>query len=183
MKFRVNALTGAFAAACVFAFSATATTPIAAAQEAQSAETPEDIAIRFGIRSSVLDISLSPSGRMLAWIAPGPNHAEILKVLDLDGNTEIASIVSNTEITADLNQCDWVTDTRLLCDVFGMTKRSDGVLLPYDRMFAVNFDGSGLERLHDRRSRRAMGFNQDGGDIVALDVPGAPGQVLITPPS
>lgn len=171
---------GSFAVIAALALAVPLVTAPAAAQNAETAESAEDIAMRFGIRPSVLDISLSPSGRMLAWIAPGPNHTELLKVFDLDGEGGIETIVSNTEITADLSQCNWVTDTRLLCEVFGMTMRGDGVLLPYSRMFAINYDGSGMESLADRRSRRAVSFNQDGGDIVAFDVPGEPGQVLIT---
>ena len=43
-------------------------------------------AIRFGIRESVTHISLSPSGKRIAYISAGPQHTEILNVIDLEGN-------------------------------------------------------------------------------------------------
>lgn len=140
----------------------------------------EEAAKRYGSRSSVLDISLSPSGTKIAWISPGPNHTEQLNVLDLDGDGAVRTIAGNSEINVDLAQCDWATDTRLVCEVYGITQNSDGVLLGFDRMFALNADGSEATQLNENRSVFRTRFNQDGGDIVALDVSGEEGQILLT---
>ncbi len=154
--------------------------PLGAQENSAASESAEDTAARFGVRASVLDISLSPSGNKIAWIAPGPEHTEVLKVYDMTSSSGVQTIISNSEKTGDLNRCDWVTDTRLLCEVVGMARRSDGLLLPYDRMFAINADGSDAQQISDRRSRLARGFNQDGGDILALDISGEDGQILMT---
>jgi len=180
MKILVNALTGAFAAVCLFAVSAPATMPVAVAQEAQSTETPEDIAMRFGIRSSVLDISLSPDGTKLVWIAPGPNHTEILKVIDLEGAEGPQMILSNTMKHADFSSCDWVTDDRLLCKLTGIVERRDDLLLGFDRLFTLNADGSDVQVISESDLRRSARFVQDGGDVIALDVVGEAGHVLVT---
>lgn len=152
-----------------------ATAPLAA-QEIPA----DEAAKRFGARSSVLDISLSPSGTRIAWIAPGPGHTEVLNVYDLDGTSEIRQIASNDNIEADLSRCDWATDERLVCEIFGMSQRGGSILVPFTRMFAIGLDGKGPLSLNERQSWRAFGFNQDGGDLVALDVAGEPGQILIT---
>lgn len=172
MKFLGKSLTGLLAGAVFLA------APLAA-QEAD----PEDrraAAERFGVRSSVLDISLSPSGSKIAWIAPGPNHTEILNVFDLNSDAGIRQIASNAEINGDLEQCRWATDARLVCHIFGMALNGDGNLIPYDRMFAIDSDGSNPLSMEVHRSSRALAFNQDGGDIIALDVEGEEGQILIT---
>ena len=140
----------------------------------------KETAARYGVRPSVLDISLSPSGTKIAWIAPGPEHTEVLNVYDMNGTDGIEAIITNTEQAGDLSYCDWVTDTRLLCGVVGMGKRSDGVLIPFSRMFAINADGSDVKVISKRKSLRALRFNQDGGRVIALDVAGMPGEVLLT---
>ncbi|MEO1729697.1 MAG: S9 family peptidase [Pseudomonadota bacterium] len=143
-------------------------------------ESVKDIAARFGVRASVLDISLSPSGTKIAWIAPGPRHTEILNVYDFEGSDGIQAITSNSEQAGDITHCDWVTDNRLLCTYFGMAELPNGTLAPYDRLFALDADGSNPKQISQRRTARALGVSQDGGTVVALDVPGKEGAVLIT---
>ncbi|MAY20398.1 MAG: S9 family peptidase [Erythrobacteraceae bacterium] len=172
MKFLAKSLTGVLAGAFCLA------APLAA--QDTGAEDRRAVAERFGVRSSVLDISLSPSGSKIAWIAPGPNHTEVLNVFDLNSDAGIQRIASNTEINGDLDQCEWATDTRLICTIDGMALNGDGNLIPYDRMFAINSDGSDPLGVDRPQNSRALAFNQNGGDIVALDVEGEEGQILIT---
>ncbi len=61
-----------------------------------------------------------------------------------------------------------------------MVQEADGLLISYTRMLAVNADGTDFENLSSTRGRSLRSFNQDGGDIVALDVDGAEGSVLLT---
>ncbi|MGB7417592.1 MAG: S9 family peptidase [Erythrobacter sp.] len=171
---------GVFAAGAALCLITLVAPPVARAQDTVGAEDARAIAERFGIRASVLDISLSPSGTKIAWVAPGPNHSEVVNVVNLAGDPEIKQIASNSRIYANLDRCRWATDTRLVCEIYGMTKGGDGTLLPFTRMFAIDQDGSDVESLTERQSLRAMSFNQDGGDIVALDVAGEDGQILMT---
>ncbi len=148
------------------------------AQEASATEL--SIAERFGIRSSILDISLSPSGSKVAWIAPGPNHTEVLNVFDLNGTQGIQRVASNTEKIGSMTRCEWATDERLVCEVYGVARSGDGILLPFTRMFAINGDGTDPASVSRSRTMRQTRFNQDGGDVVALDVAGTEGSILIT---
>lgn len=152
----------------------------AVAQSVEDVESVEDLAIRFGSRQSVLQISLSPSGQKIAWISAGPEHSEVLNVYDMASNEGIKQIASNTDIIGDLSSCLWATDTRLVCQVRGMGRASDGVLVGFDRMFSIGHDGSDVQSLSERRNLRALGFSQDGGDIVAFDVPGEKSRILVT---
>jgi dipeptidyl aminopeptidase/acylaminoacyl peptidase len=147
---------------------------------ALAGEPPEDTARRFGARASVLDISLSPSGTKIAYISPGPEHSEVINVIDLEGDAKVVPVLQNTEKIGDFEWCEWATDARLVCQVSGMGKGPTGLLVPFDRLFAINLDGGEPKMLSQRDSMRALGFNQDGGDIVAFDVNDGEGEVLMT---
>jgi dipeptidyl aminopeptidase/acylaminoacyl peptidase len=153
---------------------------ILAASPALAQDSNADAARNFGVRATVLDISLSPSGTKIAYIAAGPEHSEIINVIDLAGDAKIVSVLKNTEKIGDFAWCEWATDTRLICQVAGMGKGTDGLLVPFDRLFAINADGTEAKMLSQRDSFRALGFNQNGGDIVAFDVTDSQGEVLMT---
>jgi hypothetical protein len=78
-------------------------------------ETADEAAIRFGSRADVLDISLSPSGNKLAYVAAGPGHTEVVNVIDLAGDLKKRPIAANREQIADLDWCEWATESRLVC--------------------------------------------------------------------
>ncbi len=143
-----------------------------AAQDAAAPITVEDAAIRFGARADVLDVSLSPSGKKLAYVAAGPSFTELVYVIDLSGDLKPRPIASNSEQIADVDWCEWATESRLVCQISGMAYGPSGVLLPYDRLFAVNDDGSNAKELSKRQSANALQALQFGGDVIALDVGG-----------
>ncbi|MBV7267166.1 alpha/beta hydrolase family protein [Erythrobacter ani] len=146
------------------------------AQDADAAE----VAKRYGARASVLDISLSPSGTKIAWIGAGPGHGEIIHVVDLAAGGGVQQILTNSEPSGDLAWCRWATDERLVCNLYGMNKSDLGVLLPYTRMFAIDYDGTNIQSLSERESSRAIWSSQHGGDVVAFDVENEPGLILMT---
>lgn len=170
------------AAAAVFvtnwSFEAAGLVEQAEAREAD--DELQDLAARFGIRETILDISLSPSGNKIAFVSAGPEHTDLLKVIDLAGAAQLETIVTNDEKNVDISQCEWATEQRLVCEIYGLTERADGVLLGFSRVFAVNDDGSDFLQLTERRSSGALSFNQDGGDVLALDVEGEAGRILMT---
>lgn len=154
--------------------------PIAVLAAPALAGTLAEDAAAFGARSSVLDISLSPSGDKIAWISPGPAHEEFLNVVDLAGDGTKRIILSNTGVESDLTECDWATETRLVCQIDGTLTRTDGILLGLTRMFAVDHDGKNVEVLSEKTSSRAFRAVQDGGAVVALDIPGNETGILLT---
>ncbi|AOL94763.1 alpha/beta hydrolase family protein [Porphyrobacter sp. LM 6] len=156
---------------------------VTAPLSAQDAPAKEDLATTarvFGVRASVLDISLSPSGSKLAYISAGPDHIEVVNIIDLEGDASPRMIIANREKEVDLDWCEWATDSRLVCQVSGMARGSTGVLLPFDRLLAVNDDGSNVRELSTRQSANAVQALQFGGDVIALDAGGAQGQILMT---
>ena len=140
----------------------------------------ETVAAQFGARETVLDISLSPSGTKVAFISAGPEHAEVLNVIDLAGDAQIKRIIVNSEKIADLDWCEWADDTRLVCQVSAMAEGASGLLVPFDRLFSIDSDGNNVQELSKRNSPRALGFAQQGGDVLALDVGDEQGQILMS---
>ena len=157
---------------------AAAALPIVA-QAQSSPDSVEDIATRFGTRASVLDISLSPSGTKIAWIAAGTDHSEYLLVADLAAGTGISTINLGLDQNADLDNCSWVTEERLVCQVWAVGE-TRGLLVPFSRLFAINSDGSDVVQLTQRMSGRAFGVNQFGGNIVSLASGDKDGRILVT---
>ncbi|MXO85201.1 alpha/beta fold hydrolase [Altererythrobacter aurantiacus] len=158
----------------VASFAALATASVSAA-----AEDLENTAARFGMRETILQISLSPSGDKIAYVSAGPGHTEVVNIVDLNGGADIVSITGNTEQIADITGCEWVTNSRLVCELYGVGNAS-GLLLPFTRTIAIDDDGSDMKMISERDSFRALGFRQNGGDIVALDVEGDEGRILFT---
>ena len=144
-----------------------------------SAETREELAALFGARQSVLDVSLSPSGKRLVYVAPGGPRGEVVYVVDLEGDPVPKRVLSNSEPTTDIDYCEWATDQRLVCGA-SIIESGVGVLIMSTRLFALNADGSDLVMLSGRDSADALGIRQDGGSVIALDVQGTPGRILMT---
>ena len=162
-----------FTKAILAATAAAIVTP-AAAQDI------DEVATRYGARPSILDISLSPSGEKLVIVAPDSTHGEVVKVIDLANGGETANVLRNTEQNGDISSCEWANEGRLVCELNATIAREDGVLLWFSRMFSFNADGSDIKVLTQGRSNRALDFRQDGGSIVALDVPGEENHILMT---
>ncbi|MDE1466815.1 alpha/beta hydrolase family protein [Aurantiacibacter sp. D1-12] len=159
------------------AVSAMAVSSAAVAQEMSA----EELAGRFGARPSVLDISLSPSGDQIAYITSNNGTAEVLYVINLNGPAEPQALTSLGEPDAELTGCDWANDSWLVCEIVGFTRADGSVPIYYNRMISVPTSEEDDPRLlTSRRSTRAYGSMQDGGSVVALDVPGEENRILMT---
>jgi len=159
---------------------AVAALALAAQGGAAGAQTLEDAAAMFAARETIRHASLSPSGNKLAFVAPFDTHGEAVFVVDLtQDNATPVNILHNTEIEADIDYCDWATEARLVCGTY-FNVHNGVARLGFTRLFAVSADGSDLTQLTRSLSGRALGINQDGGSVVALDVEGRPGHILMT---
>ena len=147
-----------------------------------TAETVEEAAALFGARESVLDVSLSPSGNKLVYITPGNPAGEAVYVVDLGGDRRRAAAdTASSDPDSKLVDCLWATDDRLVWRVRYVDTVND-VLLSATRLFAMDADGSDAIMLSARDRANALGMRQDGGSLIALDLPGKPGKILHDPP-
>ncbi|ABC63214.1 alpha/beta hydrolase family protein [Erythrobacter litoralis] len=144
-----------------------------------AAQTLAEDASAFGARQSVENLSISPSGDRLLYIQPGAQSDETIYVVDLANGGAPTPIITMNEAQARLNWCQWATEERIVCEIFGM-QDSGGVLLNFTRVMAISADGSDTEMLTPSSSYKTMGVLQDGGDVLALDVEGQDSKILMT---
>jgi len=137
-----------------------------------------DAAAAFGARPGVADLSLSPDGRSVAYIAPTKGQGSMLRTLDLAEGSKAQIALMASGKPERLGRCHWVSDERLVCVVYGIVKNSLG-LLPFTRTVAVNRDGSAFKMLSTRNEAYTRGLQLGGGDVIDW-LPDENGAVLMS---
>ncbi len=144
---------------------------------AQSADF--DAAAAFGARENIQHISLSPDGKHIGLIAPMPKgQGNVLMTIEIDGKQERKLALSADGNPARIAHCDWVSNTRLLCQIMAVSKDLEGPAT-VTRMIAVNADGSEQKMVSVRQGFRAERFAYHGGSLIDL-LPGDDGAALVT---
>ena len=146
------------------------------------AEPAFDAAKAFGARPSVESISLSPDGMNVAIVAPATGQGSVVYVRSLaKGASQTFKAVLGASGKPDrLGGCDWVSNQRLVCTVYGVVATS--LLLEpvqFSRLIAVNIDGTKLQVLSTRENSFTRGI-QLGGGVVVDWLPDEDGAVLMT---
>lgn len=162
------------------AYSASLLATALVGTSAQAAEpTLDDLAERFGVRQTVLQISLSPSGDKLAFISPGPSGAEVVNIIDLKGDLAVRPLINNAGQTADFTRCDWANEEHLVCRIDGVSAGA-GLLVDFSRLVSIDVASGETVMLTPSTNVRSIGGRQDGGSVLALDVPGEDNRILMT---
>lgn len=113
---------------------------------AASAQMVQREAALFGLRSGIQSINLSPDGSKIVYVAASKGRASIAMVRDVGGG-EPRQIAISDAAPFRLQWCDWTTNARIICRLYGLVD-IDGVQnVPFDRLVAVNVDGSGYTEL------------------------------------
>lgn len=133
-------------------------------------------AAAFGVRESIASADLSPNGRKVVYIEPGPGAISVAYVADVEtGKAEPFFKAGNTQ---SLRWCGFVTDVRLICRYSEMARR-DGILVPFGRLVAINSDGSQMKELGQQASWYDERIRQYDGNIIDW-LPGEGGSVLMS---
>jgi dipeptidyl aminopeptidase/acylaminoacyl peptidase len=150
-----------------------ATVPAAAAG-------PADPAAAFGARESVLSVSLSPSGRQIAFISPGPGQTTFLYTVDAAGGGTPRETLSADGKPERLQHCGWVSETRLVCTIYmiGSSASADGQVVGMTRLIAIDTDGKNVKLL-SRSVRPDDQYVSFGGGSVIDWLPDTEGSVLM----
>lgn len=164
-------------AAALLAFFTASGSPLAIAQAQAPAAAAPDTAAMFGAREDVQQISLSPSGTKIAFVAPGSGAATILYVSDAaDGSAPKAVLTGNAQPNR-IRSCFWVSDSRLVC-YLQMVFRQAGELLEASRIVAIDSDGQNLKLLSNRSRAQDAYVSLRGGQVIDW-LPGETGAVLM----
>ena len=134
-----------------------------------------DNAASFGLRESG-EMSLSPDGTQIANIQPTKGAGSALHIAAVD-NGSFKAVLNSDGLENQLDWCEWSSNTRLVCSL--SATRSDGdLLIGFNRLIAVNSDGTAIKHLGQRRSDRTIGLRQFDGRIIGWSVTGH-GEVLM----
>jgi acetyl esterase/lipase len=126
---------------------------------------PFDAAAAFGARENVSVMRLSPNGKSVAFIAPAAGQGATLITLDLAEGSTMKTALGASGKPERLGRCDWVSNERLVCVVYGVAGSGLG-LLPFTREVAVDRSGANLKLLSTRNNEYTRGLQLGGGSIV-----------------
>jgi dipeptidyl aminopeptidase/acylaminoacyl peptidase len=124
----------------------------------------EDPAAKFGAREQVIDISLSPDGRKVAYVAAREGSGSGLYTVDLaDMQPRLATAADGNPLR--LQSCNWVSNERLVCLLYAYQDAGDDIVVS-TRLVAINADGTGPKLLSQRPGMNALYFSGYGGGIL-----------------
>jgi len=126
-----------------------------------------DAAAAFGARESVSDLHLSPDGQSVAYLSPMKGQGSVLYTLAIKPGAKPVAAVSASGQDDQLQQCEWVANDRLTCNVFGYVTTADQRSY-FTRALAIDADGKNLRVLSDRLNPFSRGaYALYGGDTIA----------------
>ncbi|WP_293846822.1 S9 family peptidase [Sphingopyxis sp.] len=137
-----------------------------------------DNAALYGARESVGDISMSPDGTQLAFIQPARDRGSVLFVAGAEGGAPKA-VFQSDGAPWKLAGCNWASNVRLVCTLYGVADPGVGHPVPFTRLVAVGTDGSNIKQLGQHSLKGAYGLHQFDGQIIAWPV-ADDGQVVMT---
>ncbi|CAN5596015.1 hypothetical protein BH10PSE14_BH10PSE14_42640 [soil metagenome] len=143
-----------------------------------AAQASSDAATRFGARENVRQVSLSPDGKHIAFVAAATGRSSSLFIVSTEDGIP-KPILKSTGNPDQLQWCRWSTDTRLVCGIYMVLRDGDGPI-EFSRLVTVNSTGADLKLLSARDSYYAMGLATRGGSVIDWGGEGTGGTVLMT---
>lgn len=137
----------------------------------------DDIARRFGTLSGATQVSLSPDGQKLAFLAPSKGQANDLYIVDIGDGAVPRRILRSSGDPEILLWCKWATVARLVCEIGGR-ENVGGAIMGFTSLLGVDASGGNVKTLSARRGANATGNDFRGGDVIDWQ-PGTDGSVLM----
>lgn len=146
------------------------TAPVAHAQN-------DDVARRFGTLAGATQVSLSPDGEKLAFLAPSKGQGNDLYIVDIGEGAVPRRILRSSGDPEILFWCKWATTARLVCEIGGRDKVA-GNIRGFTSLLGVDASGGNVKTLSARRSDNAISYDFRGGEVIDWQ-PGIDGSVLM----
>jgi dipeptidyl aminopeptidase/acylaminoacyl peptidase len=140
---------------------------------------PFDAAAAFGARPSVIDLRLSPDGQSLAWIGPAAGQGAVVYTLSLAKDAKPKAALSASGAPERIRSCSWVSNDRLVCQIYILAKDAELGPLSFTRLLAINADGSNPKTLSNQQTEHTHGLLTGGGEVIDW-LPETEASVLMT---
>jgi len=125
-----------------------------------------DAAAAFGARPSAIDVTLSPDGQNLAWVAPGPGQGSVVYTISLAAKDAKPKAALSSGSPERIEWCEWVSNERLVCEVYVLARDPELGPLPFTRLLAVNSDGTNPRVLSKEQTEHTHGLLMGGGEVI-----------------
>jgi dienelactone hydrolase len=125
---------------------------------------PQEAAKVFGAREMVQHIDISPDGRSVVYIAPGPGKRTMAYVASLETLKPKAVLTSDADPET-LRWCNFVSNTRMVCQITALVDL-EGRLIPVSRLFAIDANGANSRELGQKQSFYDERLRQYDGSIL-----------------
>lgn len=139
--------------------------------------TPQEAAKVFGARETVEHIDISPDGKSVVYISPGPGKRSMAYVASLETLKPKAVLTSDADPET-LRWCNFVGDTRIVCQITALVP-VDGQLVPASRLFAIDTNGANSKELGQKQSFYDERLRQYDGSILDWRPAGDANSVLM----
>ena len=139
--------------------------------------TPDQAPLVFGQREMVQQMDISPDGKSVVYISPGKGKTSVVYVASLDTLKPKAVMTSDADPER-LSWCNFVSNSRMVCQISALVD-SDGIIVPFQRLFAVNTDGSEAKKLGQRESFYDDRLRQFDGSVLDWRPGGGGNDVLM----
>lgn len=161
-------------------FAAEAAIPTGASVTADAAKSGKtfDAAAAFGSREDVTGLSLSPDGKSVAYIAALDGKESALVTRDLADGSKSQLALKASGKPERLSDCHWVSESRLVCTVYGVVKGPTD-LLPFTRVVSVDRDGGNVKLLSTQQNEHSRSYQFGGGTVIDW-LPDEDGVVLMS---
>ena len=134
-------------------------------------------AAAFGAREAAAAMDISPDGKKVVYIGPGPGKMSVVFLANLEtGN--VRPILRTSGDPETVNWCAFAGNDRLACRYSGSVQDA-GQLIDFSRMISLNLDGSDVKELGQRSSAYDARLRQFDGGIIDW-LPGDDASVLMT---
>jgi acetyl esterase/lipase len=137
-----------------------------------------DPAEAFGARQGLWGLQLSPDGKSISYLAPAAGQGTVLYTWDLAPGSKSRVATSASGNPERLESCRWVSNDRLVCNVYAVIKSNLGYLLGITKQFAMDRSGANLKMLSTSTNYHTRGWMLDGGYIIDW-MPDEDGSVLM----
>jgi dipeptidyl aminopeptidase/acylaminoacyl peptidase len=134
-------------------------------------------AAAFGAREAAVSVDISPSGKKLAMLVPGPGRMTGLRIIDLSTAT-VTNVFRSDGKPDSMQWCDFASDMEFVCQ-FGFNVSADNdSIVGFTRLMAISSDGKKVRQLGQRQRDTDERVRQFDGQILDW-LPDQPGSLLM----
>ena len=169
------------AAVAAALFALTVASPSLAEEAAPSAGTTEamtdaEAAAAFGQRPAIEMMRLSPDGSKVMAISAAQGPITVVRYADLSGGG-FHNVTASKGDSGNIQWCNFVSNQRIICDFYYQTKLN-AEFAGFDRLLAIDLDGTNGLQLGERSNFRDIGIRQSTGYVIDW-VPKEPDMILL----